>query len=259
MLIREVLAGVLADGRQLLLSGPAQIPAAVDIGAFRSCLDTAEARAGDVVLTFVAASSAPTDYWPTPLSDGVHAVAVVVGGMTSAPLGAVVREATRRGLQIVDAISVTDLANSVAMVGLSTRRPMPPRNWLSDGAEAQGAEAKIMAALSTHVLDRSVGAFRADLERHDRATLERERARSLENLARLEAELATHSSRQLVSQEQGFDIGHEHRFLARRVEAIYRSRTWRVGRLFWAIVHPVKTAEAVRYRRAGQLKERPQF
>lgn len=242
MLIREVLGDVTTSRGRVFVHGSGPLPADVDLGvSFRPLRDPASTRPGDTVLTFVDDPWAVATYWPSDLPDGVHVVSVVQGGPTSTPLATVVHAAVLRGLQILDAVAISDHGAAVAVVAVRTSRPVPPRPWLSSGATAEIAgDAMIRAALSSHALDRALGTARADTERHQRAILEAERAHLLERIARLESEVPAQRDPRALDDAKLQEIVVTHHHLSRHVAAIYRSRTWRVGRVFWTLAHPVR-------------------
>lgn len=255
MVIAEVVAAHGIAGGRVVVANSSLSPAAVDFGAGQ--VDHADAGAvdpRDIVVTFVADARAGQDYWPLDLPLGARAIAVVPGGVERTAVPRVLAAADDAGCAVIDAVPVADLGASViAIVAVRSDVPVAPCPWLTSGFAIPREEERrsIIYAVGAHVLARSLEVDRTDrrlaelyLVRSERDALA-ERVRALSELS---PGVAAHRTADVAGMTSYDDLALAHWRATRRLEAIYRSRTWRVGRVLWALAHPLAAA-----RRRGGL------
>lgn len=256
MLLRELVHAYLAADGQIAVDATARVVDGVDLGVGgSSVVDPGDLRPGDVMLRFVDDPRATADYWAGDLPLGTCAIAIVADGLRSIPLSRVLAAAARSRVAVVDALQLSDLPEgTMGVVALRTDEPVAPSPWLTGGPETRPAEpaAGIIHAIGAHVLSRAIDVGRFDHRFHELLRAQRDRDRLHEALEEAERTIADLRSPDTVERQRFLEVAGAHWHLKRRIDAIYRSHTWRVGRVFWAMAHPVQFVGAVRARHASR-------
>ncbi|MCB2175498.1 MAG: hypothetical protein KQH57_06795 [Actinomycetales bacterium] len=256
MVIAEVIAAHLVAGGRVLATNAAVGPLMVDLGVDNvESFDAATIGPSDLVVTFVADARAGQDYWPADLPLGSRVIAVVAGGVERSAVPRVLAAADDAGCAVIDAIPISGLGASIhAIVAVRSEVPVAPHPWLTSGfaIPREEKDRSIIYAVGAHVLSRSLEVDRTDrrlaelyLVRSERDALA-ERVRALSELSPAIAGRGTADVAAMASYDE---LALAHWRTSRRLEAIYRSRTWRIGRVVWALAHPLA---AVRARRRGR-------
>jgi hypothetical protein len=235
MLIRELLERSLASGGRLLGDAGHALPDGVDLGTVLEPAAPATARPGDVVVT-AGTLLEVGGLLPADVAEGVGVVVLVLGGVTGPAAGRLLDAPAEHGLRLVDAIAVSDVgAGTLAVVTVRSDGPLAPRPWLSDVRHdsARSDDEAIAYAVGAHVLERATA---PDVHGGARAELERARR----DLA------VVHAVTQGGGGAQGLVA--QNAALARKLDEMRRSRTWRAGRVVNALAHPRRSASKV-YRR----------